>query len=67
MFSGAMKNSGELRRILYGRKGALDTGMDIDEALEIVLSLARRLEFVEDFDWNDDHAEACAVVSRFSV
>jgi hypothetical protein len=44
------------------------TGMPADEALEIVLHLARSVEHVIDPDeagldeWRDEHSEACGVV-----
>ena len=40
------------------------TGMRIDEALEIVLELARTLEDMDVYEWEDEHAEACGIVDK---
>ncbi len=38
------------------------TGMGKTEALELVLRIARGLEYDSDFDWTPDHTEACDIV-----
>lgn len=43
-----------------------DSDMDIQEAIAIVLELARAGEEDEDFEWLPEHSEACGVVDTLT-
>ena len=55
-------------REMFSPEQATFTGMGLDEALSLVLELARMKEFDDvgdfNFEWTDDHAEACGVVDK---
>lgn len=55
--------SAEFHKFFKARKDA-NTDMGLEEAVEIVLALARGLEWDENFDWELEHSEACGVVDR---
>jgi hypothetical protein len=67
MMNKAIKKNKELREMFAGQRTQF-TGMGLDEALLLVLELARMKEFDDvgdfNFEWSDDHAEACGVVDK---
>jgi hypothetical protein len=64
-----MKKTKELHQ-MFNPKQRRGTGMGLDEAIGIVLELARQAEFDDvgdfNFEWTSDHVEACGVVDKLA-
>jgi hypothetical protein len=58
----------EVAEMLAGGKRQDGTGMELDEALGIVLEVARNQQYDDvgdfEFEWTADHSEACGVVDN---
>lgn len=67
-FRNGGKSRAELAAMFSGGPQPYFTGMSLEEALSIVLEVARNQEYDDvgdfDFEWTADHSEACGVVDR---
>jgi hypothetical protein len=65
------RGKSEVAEMLAGGKRQVSSGMGLDEALSIVLEIARNQEFDDvgdfSFEWTADHSEACGVVDKLLV
>jgi len=48
--------------MMFSPSNQSPTGMNADEAMEIVLRLARSLETDDTFEWEAEYSEACGIV-----